>query len=89
MFKIFTTIPLIINLYISPLCHRESKALRKSTKQAYIFHLHDIFDSTCTPLVLEKSKVASRSFADDLVILSNTSEGLQNSLNNLEKILLW
>jgi hypothetical protein len=47
--------------------------------------LHDIFDSTCTPLVLEKSKVASLSFADDLVILSNTSEGLQNSLNKLEK----
>jgi hypothetical protein len=38
--------------------------------------LHDIFDST---------KVASLSFADDLVILSNTSEGLQNSLNKLEK----
>jgi hypothetical protein len=47
--------------------------------------LHDIFDSTCTPLVLEKLKVASLSFADDLVILSNTSEGLQNSLNKLEK----
>jgi hypothetical protein len=46
--------------------------------------LHDIFYSTCTPLVLEKSKVASLSFADDLVILSNTSEGLQNSLNKLE-----
>jgi hypothetical protein len=45
--------------------------------------LHDIFDSTCTPLVLEKSNVAS--FDDDLVILSNTSEGLQNSLNKLEK----
>jgi hypothetical protein len=29
--------------------------------------------------------VASLSFADDLVILSNTSEGLQNSLNKLEK----
>ena len=47
--------------------------------------MHDIFDSTCTPLVLEKSKVASLSFADDLVILSNTSEGLQNSLNKLEQ----
>ena len=39
MFKNFTPILLIINLYISPLCHRESKALRKSTKQAYIFPL--------------------------------------------------
>jgi hypothetical protein len=29
--------------------------------------------------------VTSFSFADDLVILSNTSEGLQNSLNKLEK----
>ena len=29
--------------------------------------------------------MASLSFADDLVILSNTSEGLQNSLNKLEK----
>jgi hypothetical protein len=47
--------------------------------------LHDIFDNTCIPLGLEKSKVASLSFADDLVILSNTSEGLQNSLNKLEK----
>jgi hypothetical protein len=31
--------------------------------------LHDIFDSTCTPLGLEKSKVARLSFADDLIIL--------------------
>ena len=36
-------------------------------------------------ICLEKSNVTSLSFADDLVILSNTSEGLQNSLNKLEK----
>ena len=36
---------------------------------------------------LKKSKVASLCYADDLVILSKTSEGLQNSFNKLEKIL--
>ena len=41
--------------------------------------------SCCYDICLEKSNVASLSFADDLVILSNTSEGLQNSLNKLEK----
>ena len=70
MFKNFTPIPLIINLYISPLCHRESKALRKSTKQAYIFPLFffkyfEIKDfrikkTICGPMVGSETKLRIR-----------------------------
>ena len=35
--------------------------------------------------MIEKSEVASLSFADDLVLLSSTHDGLQNSLNKLEE----
>ena len=40
-------------------------------------------DKQSTPLQLIDSKIGSLLFADDLLILSETKEGLQNSLNNL------
>jgi len=46
--------------------------------------LHEIFDDSCDPLILQKSKIASLSFADDLVILSTSHHGLQNALKKLE-----
>ena len=51
----------------------------------FVNDIHDIFDEPCSPLNIESLKVSSLSFADDLVILSESPVGLQNSLNNLEK----
>jgi len=45
--------------------------------------LHDIFDHTCDPVALNDIKLNSLSWADDLVLLSKSKEGLQNCLNKL------
>ena len=37
----------------------------------------------CKPSTLLNSKVGSLSFADDLLIISESKEGLQRSINNL------
>lgn len=64
---------------------KQGDSLSPTLFNCFINDLHVIFDSSCYPLVLEKSNVASLSFADDLVILSSTQEGLTNSLNKLDK----
>ena len=40
-------------------------------------------DKNCDPLILEKSSIGSLMFADDLLVLSESKEGLQESLNKL------
>ena len=51
----------------------------------FINDIHDIFNSSCDPLDIDSLKLSSLSFADDLVILSETPGGLQNSLDALNK----
>ena len=50
----------------------------------FINDLHQIFDPACKPLNVNNWKVSSLSFADDLVLLSETGLGLQNSISKLE-----
>ena len=38
-------------------------------------------DKNCDPLILEKSSIGSLMFADDLLVLSESKEGLQESLH--------
>ncbi len=49
----------------------------------YINDLPDILDSTCTPPLLHNSTVPCLLFADDLVLLSTSKEGLENALSKL------
>jgi hypothetical protein len=46
-------------------------------------HINDISDlflgKYCDPLILEKSSIGSLMFADDLLVLSESKEGLQES----------
>ena len=59
--------------------------MRQKKLSALLFILSQVlFNGICDPLKLDKSAIASLSFADDLVILSSTHKGLQNSLNKLE-----
>ena len=51
----------------------------------FINDIHDIFNSSCDPLDIDSLKLSSLSFADDLVILSESPGGLQNSLDALNK----
>ena len=45
--------------------------------------LRDIFDDTCDPVRLVNMHVNSLSWADDLILLSDSQTGLQNCLNKL------
>jgi hypothetical protein len=51
----------------------------------FINDLHSIFDGTCDPVYLDKTPISSLSFADNLLILSESQNGLQSALNKLEK----
>ncbi len=46
--------------------------------------LHDIFNPSSDPVELNELKFNSLSWADDLVLLSKSEDGLQNCLNQLE-----
>ena len=46
--------------------------------------LHDIFDQTCHTIELDETYFNSLSWADDLVLISQSSNGLQACLNKLE-----
>jgi hypothetical protein len=50
----------------------------------FINDLHEIFDDSCDPFILQRSKLASLSFADDIIILSTSHHNLQNALKKLE-----
>ena len=63
---------------------KQGDSLSPTLFNCFINDLHEIFDNSCDPLFLEESKVSSLSFADDLVLLSSSHEGLQNAINKLE-----
>ena len=50
----------------------------------FINDIHDSFDEPCKPLNINDWKVSSISYADDLVLLSESESGLQNTLVKLE-----
>ena len=49
----------------------------------YIDDISCIFNEHCHPIELQGTKISHFLYADDLVIISHTEEGLQNALNNL------
>ena len=50
----------------------------------FIDDIKDIFDNTCHPVHLYDTDLNHMLYADDLIILSTTSEGLQTCLDKLE-----
>ncbi len=47
--------------------------------------LHDIFDLSCDPVALDSIQFNSLSWVDDLVLLSETKQGLQKCLDRLSE----
>ena len=60
-------------------------SLRTTLFDCFINDMHDIFDQSCDPLKLDHTLVSSLSFADDLVIFSESHKGLQNALYKLQQ----
>ena len=50
----------------------------------FINDIHNLFSTDCQPLSINDWKVSSLSFADDLVLLSESATGLKNCLSKLE-----
>lgn len=48
---------------------------------SYLNDLNDCFDISCDPVAIDATKFSSLLYADGIVLLSNTAEGLQNTLN--------
>ena len=51
----------------------------------YIDDVENIFDDQCNPVELQNEKIHHFLYADDLVLLSHSAEGLQRSLNKLSE----
>ena len=51
----------------------------------YINDLPDIFDDSCHPVTLETLSLNCLMFADDILLLSESAEGLQKSLDKLSE----
>ena len=49
----------------------------------YIEDINDIFGESCNPITLQREKISHFLYADDLVLLSDSPEGLQNALDKL------
>ena len=48
----------------------------------YLNDLNDCFDISCDPVAIDTTKISSVFYTDDIVLLSNTAEGLQNKVWN-------
>ena len=51
----------------------------------YINDLPDIFDGSCHPVTLETLSLTCLMLADDILLLSESAEGLQKSLDKLSE----
>ena len=50
----------------------------------YIDDIKEIFDEKCDPIDLHDTKLSHLLYADDLILLSNTEQGLKQNLRNME-----
>ena len=73
---------------IIPICYVVVYDLRKRRNDSYIYiyiDLPEIVDQTCNPATLNSLKLSCLLYADDIVLLSETAEGLQNSLDKVSQ----
>ena len=64
---------------------RQGDNLSPNLFKLFINDLPDIFDSSCHPVSLNITKLNCLMYADDVILLSETAEGLQNCLLNLHQ----
>ena len=66
---------------------RQGKNLKPNLFKIFINDLPTIFNANCKPVELEKYSFNCLMYVDDVILLSETADGLQNCLKCLEKIL--
>lgn len=76
---------MISKTFISDTGVKQGCTLSPLLSNLYQNDLHNIFDDTCFPIKLGNLNISSLSWADDLILLSTSSDGLQNCLNKLSE----
>ena len=64
---------------------KQGDSLNPNLFKIYINDLPDIFDDSCHPVTLETLSLKFLMFADDILLLSESVEGLQKSLDKLSE----
>ena len=64
---------------------RQGDNLSTNLFKLFINDLPDVFDNSCQLVTLDVSKLSCLMYADDVILLYETSEGLQNCLDKLHK----
>ena len=59
--------------------------LSPTLSNLYQNDLHEIFDNSCSPVKLGNIEINSMSYADDLLLVSETSKGLQKCMQKLQQ----
>ena len=65
---------------------RHCDSLSPTLFNIYINDLASYFDNSCDPVYLNYYALNFLMYADDVVLLSTSKQGLQNCVNKLEKI---
>ena len=72
---------LTLNAFPSNVGDFQGDNLSLNLSNLYINGLIDDFDHSCSPVLLGQKHISCLLYADDLVLLSESQEGLQNCLN--------
>jgi hypothetical protein len=69
---------------------RQGDPLSPALFNIFTNDIPELFDDDCDPILLKESKLHCLQYADDIVLMSESAEGLQGCLNKLEKYCdLW
>ena len=75
----------VTDSFSSNICVRQGVTLKPNLFKQFINDLPEIFDQTCNPVTLNSLKLNCLLYTDDIVLLSETAEGLQNSLDKVSQ----
>lgn len=73
----------ITDMFQSKIGVKQGCILSPTLFSLYINDLSTLFDETCEPVTLHNTQLSCLMYADDLVLISQSSVGLQNCLNKL------
>ena len=84
--KIFVKLPDgLLEPFTTTISVKQGCVLSPIIFNVYIDKICDIFDQNCRPVKINNSKLNCLLWADDLLLVSETAEGLQNCIDKMGK----